>query len=112
MLINSSSMSMMSMMGGGESKDAKPKLDPATIFSKEKLAAEAANLGEGVTFVSSEPVTQGEMKGVKAIYAFTDFNKLKVSTALPGHGGRGHEACRARARRCRSASLAAAARRC
>ena len=74
---------MMSMMGGGESKDAKPKLDPATIFSKEKLAADAANLGEGVTFVSSEPVTQGEMKGVKAIYAFTDFNKLKVSTSLP-----------------------------
>src|SRR6478736_3421770 len=70
MLINASSMSMMSMMGGGEGKDAKPKMDPATIFSKEKLAAEAANLGEGVTFVSSEPAAQGEMKGVKAIYAF------------------------------------------
>ena len=83
MLINSSSMSMMSMMAGGEGKDAKPKLDPATIFSKEKLEADAANLGEGVTFVSSEPAGQGEMKGVKAIYAFTDFNKLKVSTALP-----------------------------
>lgn len=89
MLINASSMSMMSMMGGGDSKDAKPKLDPATIFSKEKLAADAANLGEGVTFVSSEPVTQGEMKGVKAIYAFTDFNKLKVSTALPDMEGDG-----------------------
>src|SRR5689334_15757787 len=89
MLINASSMSMMSMMGGGDSKDAKPKLDPATIFSKEKLAADAANLGEGVTFLSSEPVTQGEMKGVKAIYAFTDFNKLKVSTALPDMEGNG-----------------------
>jgi hypothetical protein len=83
MLVNAASMSMMSMMGGGESKDAKPKLDPATMFSREKLVAEAANLGEGVTFVSSEPAAQGEMKGVKAIYAFTDFNKLKVSTALP-----------------------------
>ena len=80
MLINSSSMGMMSMMGGGDSKDAKPKFDPASMFSKEKLTAEAANLGEGVTFVSSEPITQGEMKGVKAIYSFTDFNKLKVST--------------------------------
>ena len=28
MLISSSSMSMMSMMGGGDSKDAKPKMDP------------------------------------------------------------------------------------
>ncbi len=84
MLINSSAMGMMSMMGGsGDSKASAPKLDPATLFSKDKLAAEASKLGEGVTFVSSEPVTSGEMKGVKAIYAFTDFNKLNVSTALP-----------------------------
>ena len=83
MLINSSAMGMMSMMGGGDAKDAKPKVDPATLFSKERLVADAAKLGEGVTFLSSEPMIQGEMKGVKAIYAFTDFNKLKVSTALP-----------------------------
>lgn len=84
MLINSSAMGMMSMMGGAaESKDAAKKLDPATLFSRDKLAAEAPKLGEGVTFVSSEPVTSGEMKGVKAIYAFTDFNKLNVTTALP-----------------------------
>jgi len=84
MLINSSAMGMMSMMGGAEAgAEAKAKLDPATMFSKEKMAAEAAKLGEGVTFVSSEPVTQGEMKGVKAIYAFKDFNTLKVTTALP-----------------------------
>jgi hypothetical protein len=88
MLVNSSSIGMMSMMGGGDGKD-KPKLDPATIFSKEKLMADAANLGEGVTFVSSEPITQGEMKGVKAVYAFTDFNKLRVSTALPDMEGAG-----------------------
>ena len=83
MLINTSAMGMMSMMGGGEGKAGAPKLDPTTMFSKEKLAAEAASMGEGVTFVSSEPVTQGEMKGVKAIYAFKDFNTLSVSTALP-----------------------------
>lgn len=84
MLINSSAMGMMSMMGGAEAgAEAKAKLDPATMFSKEKMAAEAAKMGEGVTFVSSSPVTQGEMKGVKAIYAFKDFNTLKVTTALP-----------------------------
>ena len=85
MLINGSAMGMMSMMGGeqGAADKAAPKIDPATIFSNEKLAAEAANLGEGVSFVSSTPVTQGQMKGVKAIYAFKDFNTLKVSTALP-----------------------------
>ena len=84
MLINSSAMGMMSMMGGQDgAAEAKTKLDPAALFSKEKLTAEATNLGEGVTFVSSTPVTQGEMTGVKAIYAFTDFNALKVSTAMP-----------------------------
>ncbi|BCS31250.1 hypothetical protein TBR22_A04500 [Luteitalea sp. TBR-22] len=83
MLINSSAMGMMGMMGGGDNKAAAPKIDPTTIFSKEKLQAQAAELGEGVTFVSSEPVTQGEMKGVRAVYAFKDFNTLKVSTALP-----------------------------
>ena len=83
MLVNSSAMGMMSMMGGGEEQGRQAQAGPGQLFSKEKLAAEAAKLGEGVTFVSSKPMTQGEMKGVKAIYAFTDFNKLKVSTALP-----------------------------
>ena len=84
MLINGSAMGMMSMMGGQqEGGKPAPTLDPGTIFSNDKLAAEAAKLGEGVSFVSSTPVTQGEMKGVKAIYAFKDFNALKVSTALP-----------------------------
>ena len=83
MLINSSAMGMMSMMGNGDSKAGAPKLDPTTMFSKEKLAAEASKLGEGVTLLSTEPVTSGEMKGVKAIYAFKDFNTLNVSTALP-----------------------------
>ena len=84
MLINGSAMGMMSMMGGQEAgADKAAKVDPATMFSTDKLSAEAANLGEGVSFVSSTPVAQGEMKGVKAIYAFKDFNTLKVSTALP-----------------------------
>ena len=44
MLINGSAMGMMSMMGGeqGAADKAAPKIDPATIFSNEKLAAEAA----------------------------------------------------------------------
>lgn len=84
-LINSSAMGMMSMIGGKEAGGGakSPGLDPARLFTHEKLAAEAAKLGDGVSFLSSTPVTQGELKGVKAVYAFTDFNALKVSTALP-----------------------------
>lgn len=82
MLVNSSAMGMMSMMGG-ESGDKSKAPTAETMFSADKLKADAAKLGEGVTFVSSTPVTQGEMKGVKVIYAFTDFNKLKISTSPP-----------------------------
>lgn len=80
-LVNSSAMGMMSMMG--ESSDAAEAPTAETMFSDDKLRADAAKLGEGVTFVSSTPVTEGEMKGVKAVYAFTDFNKLNVSTSPP-----------------------------
>ncbi len=89
MLVNSSAMGMMSMMGGGESGDAPKGPTPDDMFSEEKLRAEAAKLGEGVTYVSSSPLTQGEMKGVKALFAFTDFNKLKLTTAPPDVGGEG-----------------------
>lgn len=89
-LINSSAMGMMSMMGGSDAAGGGSKpagLDPSQLFTTDKLSAEAAKLGDGVTFVSSTPVTQGEMKGVKAVYAFTDFNALRVSTALPDMEG-------------------------
>lgn len=94
MLVNSQAMGMMSMMGEGQGQGgAKAKgPDAASMFADDKLVADAAKLGEGVTFVSSTPMTQGEMKGVKAIYRFTDFNKLKVSTSPPDlDGGDGDE---------------------
>lgn len=86
MLVNSSAMGMMSMMGGeGGEKPKGPGAEE--MFSEEKLRAEAAKLGEGVTYVSSTPASAGEMKGVKAIFAFTDFNKLKLTTSPPDVGG-------------------------
>ena len=84
MLINSSATGMLSMIGSGQDgAAAKTKLDPATLFSEDKLRSEAARLGDGVSFVSSTPVAKGDMNGVTAVYAFTDFNALRVSTAMP-----------------------------
>jgi hypothetical protein len=83
MLVNGSALGMLSMMGAQGGAEMNGKLDPEALFSQEKLQAEAGNLGEGVTLVSSTPVTQGEMKGVKAVYAFKDFNALRVSTSVP-----------------------------
>jgi hypothetical protein len=83
MLVNASAMGMMSMMGGeGEAKGA----SPAEMFSETKLKAEAAKLGEGVTFVSSTPLTRGDMQGVTAIYSFTDFNALRITASPPDMG--------------------------
>jgi hypothetical protein len=89
-LVNSSAMGMLTMMGESPDGGAAPSAD--AMFSEERLRADAAKLGEGVTYVSSTPVTQGEMKGVKAIYSFTDFNKLSVSTSPDIDAGDGAEA--------------------
>lgn len=88
MLVNSSAMSMVSMMGQGQQgAEAAKAPTPEMMFSEEKLKEEASKLGEGVTYVSSTPFAEGEMKGVKAVFAFTDFNKLKLSASPPDIGG-------------------------
>lgn len=89
MLVNASAVGMMSMMGGNESGGGAEGPTPEDMFSDDKLRAEAARLGEGVTYVSSTPITDGEMKGVKALYAFTDFNKLELTASPPAVGGEG-----------------------
>jgi hypothetical protein len=48
-------------------------------ISEEELRKTAARLGEGVTYVSSEPVTAADgFEGAKALYAFTDISKVRV----------------------------------
>jgi hypothetical protein len=51
---------------------------PQQFFSVEKAKAAAANMGEGVTFVSAEPIKTPKEEGLKAVYAFTDVTKLKL----------------------------------
>jgi hypothetical protein len=49
------------------------------IFDENKLKKEAIKKGEGVTYVSGKKVTTDKFEGYKAIYAFTDINKLKLN---------------------------------
>ncbi len=51
---------------------------PFQIMDEKKLREAAEKMGDGVTFVSATPVTTPMGEGYKAIYAFTDINKLKV----------------------------------
>ncbi len=76
-------MAMIEQMGALGGEDAKGKDPIAEMFSEEKAKARAAKLGEGVTFVKSEPVTVGANKGARATYKFADISKITVS---PGDG--------------------------
>ena len=68
--------SMAAGFGGGGAKK-----DPvAEMFSAEKAKAKAANLGEGVTFEKSEPLSLKTGKGARVTYRFADINTLKIST--------------------------------
>lgn len=66
---------MKGMLGGlgGQSTSAPGALNDAD------LKRTAARMGEGVTYVSAEPVKSPDgFEGSKAIYAFTDVTKLRV----------------------------------
>jgi hypothetical protein len=60
------------------------------MMNKEELERAAAQMGEGVRLVSSEPV-KGEVgwEGTKAIFAFDDINKVQVNQGPSMSGGTG-----------------------
>ena len=73
-------LKQLSMFGGGSAQS----FDPLS----EKQAREMASvIGQGVTFVSSNPVTTAAGQGRESVYAFTDVNQLKISTQPPAPGG-------------------------
>ena len=70
----------------GEKGDAKRAGKKPGIFSEEDMRSAAAKMGEGVTFVSSQPVKTADTEGVRALYAFTDVTKVRIDQkpATPG----------------------------
>lgn len=77
-------MQQMMASFGGDKATAKPP----ELMDEAKLKEAAGKMGEGVTFVSATKISGEQGEGFKAIYAFTDINKLKVdqnpSSAMPG----------------------------
>jgi hypothetical protein len=60
------------------------------MMNKEDLERAAAQMGEGVRLLSSEPVKgDAGWEGVKAIFAFDDINKVQVSEGPSMSGGTG-----------------------
>ena len=72
-LMNASALK--GMLGGLGS----PQQSTSGAINEDELRKSAARLGEGVSYVSSEPLKAPDgFEGSKAIYAFTDINKIKV----------------------------------
>lgn len=60
------------------------------IYDEAKLKAQAAEMGEGVTFVSGKKATETDgSEGYTAIYAFTDISKVKLKTSPSSFGAPG-----------------------
>jgi hypothetical protein len=71
-------MMMMAMAQmGHEQGDTTTK--KGGVFSEEEMKKRAAQLGEGVTFVSGKELTIDDGQGYEAVFAFTDISKVKLS---------------------------------
>lgn len=72
----SMSPKLAAMVTGGEEAGA----EGDKIYEEEKVKAEAANFGEGVTFVSGKEITrENGWKGYVARYDFADINKVSFN---------------------------------
>jgi hypothetical protein len=91
--MNAQTLTQLSALSSMNDKDKNAKsgtTDLSDPFSEADAKAEAAKMGEGVTFVSSEKIQNGQYTGRKAVYAFKDVRKLalnEVNTPNTGSSG-------------------------
>jgi hypothetical protein len=96
-LTNLANKQMLGMAAGMVNNAAKeagsdaskvPSLDRAgDLFDEAKIREQAATFGEGVRYVSSQPLTQDGLTGVKAVFAFDDIRLINMSNGGPSAGG-------------------------
>jgi hypothetical protein len=71
-------MMAMSQMDD-EQGDTKKKKKKSGLFSEEEMKKRAAEMGEGVRFVSGKEIMVDDGQGYEAVFAFKDIGKLKLS---------------------------------
>jgi hypothetical protein len=69
---------MAEMMTGLAAMGAEEGAAAPELFPEEKLRSQAADMGPGVTFVSSKKIKDKSGEGVEAVYAFKSIDTLKV----------------------------------
>ncbi len=88
-LMNSADATEEKASQPGEAKEQQPAAEKKKkeMFSEEEGKARAATLGEGVTFVSFKAEKRDGFEGYRAVYAFKDINKLRLSSdpEMPGN---------------------------
>ncbi len=62
---------------------------PVDPFSEDQMRQLATQMGEGVTLVSTRPLSVGGSEGREAVYAFADVTKLRLNEAPPTPGNAG-----------------------
>jgi hypothetical protein len=77
---------MASTFGDADGKDGKSN-EPPELFSEKDLREAATKFGEGVTFVSSQPIKTKDLVGRTATYAFADITKVRVNQKPPSPKG-------------------------
>ena len=63
---------------GGNTTDS-PASKGLDLFSEDKARKRTAQLGEGVSFVSSKKISDADWEGLESIYAFKDIRKVHLS---------------------------------
>lgn len=53
------------------------------LMDVEKLEAQASRFGEGVRFVTAEPLADEHGEGYRAVYAFSDVTALRITSGSP-----------------------------
>jgi len=93
-LANKEMLGMAAGMAKSAAKEAgadtstTPSLDNlGDLFDEAKIREQASTFGEGVRYVSSEPLTEDGLSGVKAVFAFDDVRLVNLSNG--GGSGRG-----------------------
>lgn len=81
-------MAEMAAAFGGEGQEAEAQ----ELFPEAEFRDGAAELGEGVRFVSHQSVKTPEAEGVRVVYAFDDVTKLHISQKPSSPSGPGQPA--------------------
>ena len=79
MLLSKKMIAKMNEMMQGFAGESGAKPEPIDMFEPAKLKAQAAGMGEGVTYLSGKKTETAEYSGYTATYAFKDINKLRLN---------------------------------